>query len=66
MPKTRKVEKKNGKAFKTVLPMKLRIGPRKGGKSAFSMTTEELEAVLADSKKKKYHNKARTALSKRS
>ncbi len=44
---------------------KLRIGNRKDGVSANSMSTKDLLAVLANTDKTKYHNNAKKALSVR-
>ena len=66
MPKSRKVTKVDGRTVVTNAPTKLRIGSRKGGKSANLMSKDELEKVLADSGKKRYHDKARAALAAKS
>ena len=65
MPKSRKSDKRDGRVFKSNVPTKFKIGNRKTGKSAMLMSVKELEAVLEDSNKKKFHNKARAALALR-
>ena len=57
--------KKDGKVFKLKTPSKFRIGNRKSTASALRMTNDELHAVLADSNKKRDHNKARAVLAMR-
>ena len=65
MPKNRKIMKKDGKVFKLKTPSKFRIGNRKSPVSAIRLSNAELEAVLADSSKKRHHNKARAVLAMR-
>jgi len=65
MPKSTKVTKHDGAIHRQKVSMKLRIGTRKSGKSAVAMSTEELQAVLESSDKRKWHTKARTVLATR-
>jgi len=44
---------------------KFRIGPRKGGQSALTASTAQLEAVVKNPDMNKYHSNARHALSMR-
>ena len=65
MPKSTKVTKKDGIIHRQKVPMKLRIGTRKGGKSAVAMSNDELKSVLESKDKRKWHHKARTVLASR-
>lgn len=65
MPKSRKVTKKDGIIHKQNVATKLLIGNRKTGRSANLMSKAELEAVISDKNRKKFHNKARQVLAKR-
>jgi len=65
MPKSTKVTKKDGAVRRQKVSMKLRIGTRKGGKSAVAMSNEELRATLESKDKRKWHNRARTVLAAR-
>ena len=65
MPKSKKTTKVDGRTIQHKNPMKLRIGTRKAGKSAITMTTAELQAVLENKDKRKWHNNARTVLQTR-
>jgi len=65
MPKSTKVVKKDGAIHRYKVPMKMRIGTRKGGKSAIAMSNEELLSVLTSSDKRKWHKHARTVLASR-
>jgi len=55
MPKSTKVTKKDGAVHRQKVSMKLRIGTRKGGKSAVAMSNTELQAVLESTDKRKWH-----------
>ena len=65
MPKSNKVIKKDGRHFTQKVATKFKIGNRKTGTAANLMSTAQLEAVLEDSNRKKYHNKARQVLATR-
>ena len=65
MPKSTKVTKLDGILHRQRVPMKLRIGTRKGGKSANAMSNEDLRAVLESKDKRKWHNNARVVLEAR-
>lgn len=65
MPKSKKTTKVDGRTVHHKTPMKFRIGTRKAGKSAITMTTAELQAVLENKDKRKWHSKARTVLQSR-
>ena len=65
MPKNNKVTKHDGVIHKQRVPAKLRIGSRKGGRSAHAMTNEALLAVLKSKDQSKGHPAARTVLSQR-
>lgn len=65
MPKDIIVIKKDGRTFRNHPGRKLKIGGRKGGKSAHSMSTADLNAVLVNASQKRYHQNARTVLAAR-
>jgi len=65
MPKSRKVTKKDGVIHKQDVATKFKIGNRKTGTAAHLMSTAQLEAVIEDDNRKKFHNKARQVLAKR-
>lgn len=66
MPKNRKVSKSpTGAVTKSRPQHKLRIGNRKSGVSALSMTTDTLKNVLNSNDKSRYHKNARTVLALR-
>ncbi len=65
MPKMRVRAKGASRASAIVIRSKFRIGSRKGGKSALFMSTEDLQKVLADNKKSKFHPNARHVLNLR-
>lgn len=65
MPKSARVTKIDGIIRRQKVPMKLRIGSRKSGKSAIAMSNAELFAVLESPDKRKWHSKARAVLTKR-
>ena len=65
MPKSNKVVKHDGRQFKQRVATKFKIGNRKTGTSANLMSTADLEKVLEDKNKKKFHNKVRAVLAKR-
>ena len=65
MPKNTKVTKIDGVIHRQKVPAKLRIGTRKHGRSAMTMTTTDLQAVLESSDKRKWHQSARTVLASR-
>ncbi len=65
MPKSTKVTKIDGVIRRQKVPMKLRIGTRKSGKSAIAMSNEELQAVLESNDKRKWHYRARSVLEAR-
>lgn len=62
MPKHRKVVKHDGQVFKFNTPKKFRIGTRKQGVCAHTMSTADLNAVLGNKDKAKYHRNARLVL----
>lgn len=62
MPKSTRVTKIDGIVHRQKVPMKLRIGTRKGGQSAIAMSNADLLAVLVSSDKRKWHHHARTVL----
>jgi hypothetical protein len=63
MPKIR--SKLATKANRRMITTKFRVGNRKTGRSANSMSIEDLKKGLEDSNKKKYHGNMITALIKR-
>jgi len=65
MPKNNRVVKLAGVIKKFKVPATLRIGTRSSGTSAHRMTTDALKAVIADSGKNRYHQKARIVLALR-
>ena len=65
MPKSTKVTKIDGVIHRQTVPMKLRIGTRKHGKSAHAMSNADLQAVLESTNKRKWHPHARTVLAAR-
>jgi hypothetical protein len=65
MPKSVKKVKDGNIWRREVVATKFRIGTRKSGKSAHLMSNEDLEAVLADKNKSKWHNSARAVLALR-
>ncbi len=62
MPKHRKTTKHDGQVFKFNTPKKFRIGTRKNGVAAHTMSTPALQEVLASKDKAKFHHNARTVL----
>lgn len=65
MPKGRKVIKTANSIKKVNVKRKLRIGTRKNGVGANTMSNERLREVLEDTNKTRYHGKARTVLNAR-
>ena len=65
MPKNTKVTKIDGISHRQKVQSKLRIGTRKSGQSAITMSNAELQAVLESKDKRKWHHKARTVLAMR-
>jgi len=65
MPKNNKVTKVDGHIKKQRVPSKLRIGTRKGGKSGIAMSNADLQSVLENNDKRKWHHNARTVLNMR-
>jgi RNA:NAD 2'-phosphotransferase (TPT1/KptA family) len=65
MPKGRRVEKRGNAIHKFNVQRKFRIGTRKAGRAAHSMTTEALKEILEKADQKRYHQKARTVLAMR-
>ena len=65
MPKSNKVVKHDGRQFKQKVATKFKIGNRKTGTAANLMSTSQLQAVLEDTNRKKFHNKARQVLANR-
>jgi len=65
MPKSNKVVKHDGRQFKQKVATKFKIGNRKTGTCANLMSKADLEKVLEDNGRKKFHNKARQVLAKR-
>ena len=62
MPKNNKVTKVDNVLKKQKVAAKLRIGTRKTGRSAHTMTTDALLAVLTNKDQSKGHQAARTVL----
>ena len=60
MPKVR--SKDSTKGLRRMKTVKFRVGNRKSGKSAMTMTTEELMKGLENSNLKKYHSNIAHAL----
>lgn len=65
MPKHRKTVKHDGQVFKFNTPKKFRIGYRDNGVCAHTMSTEDLNAVLASKDKARWHRNARVVLALR-
>lgn len=65
MPKNNKTVKHDGRLFKQKVPARLRIGTRKSGTSAHSMSNEALLAVLDNKSQAKWHSDAQTVLNLR-
>jgi len=65
MPKSVRKVKKDNRWIRVIVPTKFRIGTRKGGTSAQLMSKDQLQEVLLDPSKSKYHSKARTVLANR-
>jgi len=65
MPKSTKVTKKDGVIYRQKVPTRLRIGTRKSGKSAISMSNDDLRSVLESANQRKWHQNARTVLAAR-
>lgn len=65
MPKNRNVVKKDGVTHRYNVASKFRIGNRKTGKAANTMSNEALQAVLDSKGKARYHANARTVLATR-
>lgn len=65
MPKRRIARKHDGIVTYSNEPAKLRIGTRKNGKSANTMSDKKLELVLEGSIHKKDHKNAQTVLNNR-
>ena len=65
MPKNTKVIKIDGITHRQKVQTKLRIGARKSGQSAITMSNAELQAVLESKDKRKWHQRARTVLAQR-
>lgn len=64
MPKDIVQRKANGNVYRDTPNggRKLKIGGRKGGKPANSLSNADLQAVLENEDKKRYHKNARTVL----
>ena len=65
MPKHRNVVKRDGQSYKHNTPKKFRIGTRKNGVNAHTMSTAALKEVLCNKDKTKFHSNARTVLALR-
>lgn len=65
MPKDIVKTKKDNRIFRFKPPRKFKIGGRKGGVSAYTMSSDDLIAVLKNPGKSRYHTNARTVLSSR-
>jgi len=65
MPKRVKVSKVGNRTVRQNQPHKFRIGNRKGGQSALTMTIVALKDILAGTKNKRDHQNARTVLAMR-
>lgn len=65
MPKNSKTNKHDGRLFKSKVPATHRIGTRKSGKSAHTMTNDALKAVLTNKAQTKFHQAARAVLTLR-
>ena len=65
MPKGRKIIKTDGRVKKVYIQSKLRIGTRKSGTGANTMTNTALLEVMKDEGKTRHHGKARTVLNAR-
>ena len=65
MPKSRKKVKEGNRITTLVVPTKFRVGNRKSGVSAHSMSTAALVAALEDKNKSKYRNSINAVLATR-
>lgn len=65
MPKTVKFVKDGTRRLRVVVATKFRIGTRSNGTSANLMSNTELNAVIADASKSKWHNSAKAVLANR-
>ncbi len=65
MPKSKKTIKLETRTYKVKNPTKLRIGTRKNGRSALTMSNAELNEVLKSDDKRKWHSNAMTVLKAR-
>lgn len=65
MPKGRKIVKTNNSIKKVNVKRSLRIGTRKAGVSANTLSSTKLLESLKDTNKKKWHASARTVLTNR-
>jgi len=65
MPKRVRARKVDNRIIRTNLPHKFRIGTRKSGTSAVTMSTEDLKTVLETAGKGRWHQNARTVLATR-
>ena len=65
MPKSNKTVKHDGRQFQQKVCTKFKIGNRKTGISASLMSSSDLQKVIEDSNRKKFHNKARQVLALR-
>lgn len=65
MPKDIIRNKKDNRIFITKPPRKFKIGTRKSGKSAHTMSNDDLLEVLGDASKSRYHQNSREVLSSR-
>lgn len=57
MPKSRKVVKEAGVIKRLNVPHKFKIGTRKNGVAAHTMTTEKLQELLGREDQKRYRHK---------
>lgn len=65
MPKDIITTKRDGRVFRSKAPRKFKIGGRKSGKAAHTMTNEALLAIVSGEKKTSDSQKARTVLAAR-
>jgi len=65
MPKNNKTIKHDGRLFKQKVQATLRIGTRKNGVSAHTMSNQALLAVLTSKSQSKAHSNARKVLTLR-
>jgi len=65
MPKSRKKVKDGNRIITSIVPTKFRVGNRKSGVSAHTMSTSSLVAALEDKNKSKYRNSINAVLATR-